>query len=130
MLPKGIPGFRYIDDYEFTFRTVSAAEEALVRLEESVAEYELALNPLKTVIKPLPQTLDREWVITIRDYELGNFDEIDETNLFRYFNYVFALASQWPLEPVIAYAVGRLRAASVQQDVWPHYQNLLFQCYR
>ena len=126
-LPSGIRGFRYIDDYEFVFPATSAAEQALVNLEESLAEYELALNPLNTVISPLPQALDRDWITDIREYELNERD-VDQRSLFRYFNHVFRLAGQWPFESVIAYAVGRLRTASVEQEVWPHYQNLLFQC--
>ena len=121
-LPSGIRGFRYIDDYEFVFPATSAAEQALVNLEESLAEYERALNPLNTVISPLPQALDRDWITDIREYELNERD-VDQRSLFRYFNHVFRLAGQWPFESVIAYAVGQqeeaigMRRGEILRDV-------------
>jgi len=121
------PSFRFIDDYEFAVPNSAAADSVLVELENALGEFELALNPLKTTTAALPQPLDRDWVISIRGYEIDD-GEVDRKTLVKYFNHVFDLARNRPFDAVIAYAVGRLRTVEVAEDVWPDFQNLLFQC--
>jgi len=64
-------GIRSIDDYEVGFMSESEAETFLNKLERALSEYELALNPLKTFILPLPQLLIDKW-----DSELRGFNFI------------------------------------------------------
>jgi hypothetical protein len=42
---KRLNGFRHVDDYELCFETRSDAEQGLAALQESLTEFELALNP-------------------------------------------------------------------------------------
>lgn len=121
-------GFRFIDDFELTLSSRSSAESTLAKVEEALADFELAINPLKTRIQPLPQPLEREWTATIREYELSSKEEVSKKDLLRYFNMAFQLSMQRPGEPVISYAVGRLRGTKVQEAAWNDYENLLFQC--
>ena len=47
-------GFRYSDDYEFTFQNRSDAESALSIIQQVISEFELSINPEKTKIVELP----------------------------------------------------------------------------
>ena len=93
-----------------------------------MAYFELAVNPLKTSIDPLPLPLEREWVTDIRRYDVTGQESVSDSDLLRYFDHVFGLARKFPQEAVLAYAVGRLRSISVEENIWPTYQDLLFQC--
>ena len=121
-------GFRFMDDFELSFRSRSEAESGIVAIEETLAEFELGINPLKTSIEKLPQPLDRAWVNTIRQYNFRQNFSVSESALFRYFSHVFELAGSFSFEPIISYAVGRLRNIQVEDTVWPSYENLLYQC--
>ncbi len=84
-------GFRYIDDYELGFYTLSQTEDALGTLEEKLGQYELALNPKKTKILRLPDSLEDAWVSELRAAIVN--DELNpkaqEYSLLRYFDRAF-----------------------------------------
>jgi len=121
-------GFRFMDDFEAAFGSRAAAENGLLRIEEALAEFELGINRLKTTITQLPQVLERPWVNSIRAYHIDEEGAITEDELLRYFSHVFEAASSFSFDPVVAYGVNRLRAIHVDQEVWPMFQDLLFQC--
>jgi len=123
---KGLAGMRFMDDYEMGFESRSAAEEGLARLEETLAEFELAINPLKTHIDQLPVELDRPWRAEIKSYGFDPEVQITSTELVGYFNRVFQLKSDYPSDAVLAYAVARLRFVDVAD--WELLQNLICQC--
>jgi hypothetical protein len=54
-----VRGYRHADDYEAAFRSRAQAEDALVRLEGILGDFELTLNPFKTKILELPQPFHR-----------------------------------------------------------------------
>ena len=124
----GTASFRFIDDFEIGFVSRSAAEKGLARVEEQLSEFELAINPLKTSVEPLPTELLASWRAEIRSYEFENYDQVSRKDLLAYFNRVFSLHRDFLSEPVIAYAVGRLRVIGVDANDWDLYQNLLLQC--
>lgn len=67
---KNFPeGIRCIDDYEIGFLSRSRASAFRQRLERGLAEYELALNSLKTNILTLPQLLSDRWDTELRRFE-------------------------------------------------------------
>ncbi|WP_297901887.1 RNA-directed DNA polymerase, partial [Metallibacterium sp.] len=59
-------GVRFIDDMEFSFKTLAHAEAALERLESSLYEFELQLNGNKTRILELPDVLEARYVTELR----------------------------------------------------------------
>jgi hypothetical protein len=120
----GFSGFRFMDDYEFGFETRIAAEAALAKLEDVLAKYELALNLRKTSIDQLPIELDRPWISEIRTYPIVR---AVPTVLVAYFNRVFELKKQFPHDPVLAYAVARLRTTNLAGD-WSLLRDILCQC--
>lgn len=121
---KRLNGFRHIDDYELCFDTRSDAEQALAGLQESLTEFELALNPSKTQIIELPVPLEKPWASELRGFKLKNF----EYDLVAFFDRAFVLTKQNPDESVLNYAIARTNGVTVDVDNWPLFQNLLCQC--
>ena len=54
-------GFRHVDDYEFSFRSLAEAEFAMARLHGILSDYQLQLNQEKTKILILPQVIEKPW---------------------------------------------------------------------
>ena len=78
-----LSGFRYVDDYELTFSSRSAAEEALAAIESCLTDFGLVLNPRKTSIQELPLPLRERWAIELSrslvredDHPVGQRDDI------------------------------------------------------
>lgn len=130
-------GSRFMDDYELVFETRSRAERALASLEEALSEFELELNPQKTVIEELPIPLEDDAIAELRKFPIRLSAKGQRFDLIHFFNRAFALSKQARERPILRYAVGRvnhlkfsktcgelaqeliLQAASVEPGVWP-----------
>ena len=121
----GISGMRYVDDYELIFSSRSAAEAGLAKLEQFLWDFELAINLRKTTIDELPVDLERRWTGELRQYPFKD-GAISAEALIDYFGRAFALKTQNPHDPVLAYAVARLRTLQIEE--WELLQNLISQC--
>lgn len=121
----GITGMRYVDDYELIFPSRSAAEAGLAKLEQLLWDFELAINLRKTSIEELPVDLDRRWTGELRQYPFSG-EKVSAEALIDYFGRAFALKAQNPHDPVLAYAVRRLRKLEIEE--WELLQNLISQC--
>jgi len=119
--------FRFIDDYEIVCETLSDAEQARNVLQEALGEYELQLNPRKTQILEMPNTLDTPWVHELSAFQLGSPNpQVLQSQVIRYFSRAFELTKDNPGEPVLKYAARRLSevdCTSIAELV----QRLLFQ---
>jgi hypothetical protein len=122
---SGVKGFRFIDDYELAFRTRSEAEDAYHILNDELAVFELALNPLKSVVIELPTELEARWVAPIRDFRFRDSVRGQATDLYRYFDLVLELAKLHPGRAVDQYAVARTAGLVVHPENWELYQRLL-----
>lgn len=125
---RGIRGFRYIDDYELSFATLSAAEAGILELQNALSDYELALNPAKTRILELPQPLDLTWAAELRTYAIRSRRVSQATDLVDFFSKAFELAQEHSRDSVLNFAIGRLRSVNVDRANWPLLQTLLLQC--
>lgn len=121
---KRLNGFRHVDDYELCFDTRSDAEQALAALQESLTEFELALNPSKTQIIELPIPLEKPWASELRGFRIGS----SESDLVAFFDRAFVLSKQNPDESVLSYAIARTNGVVVDTEHWTLFQNLLCQC--
>lgn len=120
-------GFRFVDDYEFVFDTFAEAEHARNVLQDSLAEYELQLNPRKTRIFELPGTLDTPWAQDLAAFPLSSKSQsVLQSQLIRYFSRAFELANAFPGDPVLKYAVRRLSEIDTK-SASSVLQQLLFQ---
>jgi hypothetical protein len=121
-------GLRYIDDYEFGFQTLAEADEALCFLEETLNDYELALNPSKTEIITLPWPTDKVAISELRTFEFREAPVAQHSDIQHYFDKAFSFAHDNPKDAILRYAVSRLSGITVHPSNWEFCENLLLQC--
>jgi Reverse transcriptase (RNA-dependent DNA polymerase) len=119
-------GHRYIDDYELAFPSRAAAEEAQALIEDALAEYELAINPAKTVVLELPQPFQETWTHELATFSIRS-DKSSQTltDLIALFSRAAGMARR--LSGPLKYALLRSRAANItDRDIWRPFQNLIW----
>lgn len=120
--------FRNIDDYEFGVKSYAEAENALGLLQEELNNYELSLNPRKTSILKLPVRIEPTWNSELRAFFFRSSTKGQESDLLRYFDTAFEMASKEPDENILKYAMSRLNGVEVLDKNWLLFQNLISQC--
>lgn len=123
-----LQGVRYIDDYELGFSTRAKAEDVMAALQEVLSEYELALNPKKTGIIELPTTLLHPWTAEISAFPFRSAQRAQGTDIVRFFDRCFVLARENSEDPVLRYALARLKSIAAHNSNWEILEKLLFQC--
>lgn len=127
-LPR-LRGFRHIDDYEFAFHTRSEADEAMAVLQETLAVFELALNPRKTDILELPSEFEAQWARDLRRYAFDSTTRLGERNdLISYFDLAFSHTKTSREDAVLRYALGRIRYLDIEPSNWPILEDCVLQC--
>jgi hypothetical protein len=124
---RGIRGYRYVDDFELCCSTYSEAEEMLSLLESVLLEYELRLNPRKTLIIDLPENLEPKWSTELRAIFIRASASGQYYDLIRFFDRAFEFAKAYPEATVLKYAIERLRSVKLQPSNWPLLQSLFLQ---
>ena len=59
-----------MDDYELLYNSQDQAEDALGNLESLLTGFQLTLNPLKTQLVRLPESLDTDWRTALYLFEI------------------------------------------------------------
>lgn len=106
--PK-LPAIRLIDDFEYFAGSLSEAEEALNQWHLAASEYQLQLNPAKTLIEELPQPFDTPWVSELSRYPFRESDRMIAADLMGFFSRGFELAREYPEDSVIKFMISGLR---------------------
>ncbi|MEC5407306.1 RNA-directed DNA polymerase [Paraburkholderia sp. MPAMCS5] len=121
--------FRYLDDYEFCFRTSTEADSALSNFQEILGRFELNANEVKTKIEELPAPLESSWLRQLRVFDIASHNSAarQRTDLFDFFNLSIEMWKQFPQESVIRYAVTKTSGTQIAATSWKLYQELLFQ---
>jgi hypothetical protein len=116
-------GFRFLDDYELAYGSRGEAEEALARLEQALASYELSLNPYKTEIVDLPQAYDDTWTTELAKLPIRTERWRETANdLVALYSRAAEIAMSHP--GALAYAVTRTREVPIKRFNWPLLQSL------
>lgn len=118
--------FRYIDDFECGFMSSSQAESALAAVQNEFAEFELNLNPGKTRVLELPQTLEAFWIPHLRLFPIGKSSQ--RTDLLGFFGRAFELAKDHREEAILKYGIQRMRSVVIKEENWALYEDLLLGC--
>jgi hypothetical protein len=126
-LPK-LKGYRFIDDYELSFRTRTEAEGAYHALESCLGEYELALNAKKTEILELPLPLEKPWATQLRLCGFRATQAAQAMDLSNYFSMMFSLHNEYPDDAVLQFGIASLRSLQVDPANWAMFQKLLLLC--
>ena len=121
--------FRYMDDYEFGFRTFGEAERGLARFQEVIGRFELSANEEKTRIIELPAPLDSPWPRSLRVLPSGSAFKptTQRMLLLELFDTTLALRDAHPDQSVVRYAVSKSAGSIVANENWKIYQELLLQ---
>lgn len=123
-----IKGHRFIDDYELSFSTRTEAEEAFHYLETCLSDYELALNPKKTKVSELPLPLESDWSRELKKFRFRTTKRSQATDLEAFFSLAFELHRRHIDEPVLQFAIARLRSVAVDASNWELFQRLILLC--
>jgi hypothetical protein len=121
--------YRQIDDFEFGCKTSSEAESIRDYLIEILEEYDLTLNTNKTEIVELPIPFESFWISQLRASKINHWNSsLQKSDLLYYFGLTFKLYKEYGNEPVIKYAVQKLRGTNIYQTNWVITENFLLQC--
>ncbi|MBU5347916.1 RNA-directed DNA polymerase [Paenibacillus lautus] len=122
-----INGFRYVDDFYFYFNSLSEAERCLSYLHSVMKDYELELNPNKTQITELPDSLESNWVSELRLHQFHRSAIRQHTDLLSYFSKAFDYSKKCPNDSVLKYAITAIEEIYIYEDNWSLYESLLLQ---
>lgn len=124
-----IQGHRFIDDYELSFKTRNAAEDAFHALESCLSHFELALNPKKTRVVELPAPLELSWARSLKRFPIKDSISGQAADLEYYFSLAFDLhKSTDPEESVLQFSLARLRSIKIHPGNWENLQKLMLLC--
>lgn len=123
-----IKGYRFIDDYELSFRTRTEAEDAFHLLETCLSDYELALNPRKTEVLALPLPFESEWHRKLKGFQFREAWRDQSADLETFFSTAFELYRKHPDEPVLQFAIARMRSVVIDDNNWDLFQRLVLMC--
>lgn len=121
-------GLRYIDDYYLGFNTIGEAESALTLMQELLNEYELAINSLKTEVIQLPIEFEPLAISEMRAFDFRTTERGQKSDLVHYFNLAFKCAREMPAEPILKYAVSRVKDVNIAQANYSLFESFILQC--
>lgn len=119
MLLDSIPnlkGYRYVDDMCFFFHSYSEAENALIKLQQTLKEFELQVNTEKTKIRRIPRGIEPDWIIKLRSFEFRETEIKQYNDIISFFSLAFDLALELPNEYVLSYAIERVKRINLISD--------------
>jgi hypothetical protein len=120
---SNLQGLRYVDDYYLFFKTRSEAEEALADLHSIANYYAVELNPLKTKISELPESVQPTWKAELRESNIRNDKERDD--LVTFLSRAYELAAKHPGNNVLKYAVKHSAGFTISKENWSIYESFL-----
>ena len=119
MLLDSIPnlkGYRYVDDMYFFFHSYSEAETALIKLQQTLKEFELQVNTEKTLIRRIPRGIEPDWIVKLRSFEFRETEIKQYNDIISFFSLAFDLALDLPNEYVLSYAIERVKRINLLSD--------------
>jgi hypothetical protein len=116
-------GLRFVDDYYLYFATRSEAESALAELHRTAGYFAVEINPLKTIIKELPESIQASWKAELRSQSIRS--EYERQDLLALFSSAFDNAAKYPGNNVLKFAVKQSTAHAVSEENWKLYESFL-----
>jgi hypothetical protein len=118
-----LTGLRFVDDYYLYFATRSEAEAALADLHSAASHFAVEINPLKTMIRELPESLQPSWRGELRSIIIRPNQE--RQDLLALFSIAYENAAKYPGNNVLKFAVKHSTAQPVSVDNWKLYESFL-----
>lgn len=116
-------GLRFVDDYYSYFATRSEAESALAELHRVGSYFAVEINPLKTMIRELPESLQPTWKSGLRSQLIRKDQE--RQDLLDFFSVALENAAKYPGNNVLKFAVKQSTGHDVSKDNWHLYESFL-----
>ncbi|MBE9466318.1 RNA-directed DNA polymerase [Dyadobacter subterraneus] len=91
-----LKGYRYVDDMYFFFHSEAEAEDALLKLQQTLKEFELQINAEKTSIRKIPRGIEPDWIIQLRSFDFRNTEIKQNNDIISFFSQAFDLAIRLP----------------------------------
>jgi Reverse transcriptase (RNA-dependent DNA polymerase) len=118
-----LSGLRFVDDYYLYFATRSEAESALADLHRVASHFAVEINPLKTMIRELPESLQPAWKSELRSQVIRPDQE--RQDLLGLFSSAFENATRYPGNNVLKFAVKQSTGRRVSVENWKVYESFL-----
>lgn len=118
-----LAGLRFVDDYYLYFTTRSEAESVLADLHRAANQFAVEINPLKTAIRELPESLQPSWKAQLRSHTFS--DERERLDLLAFFSSAFENAAKHPGNNVLKYAVKQSTSTTISKENWKLYESFL-----
>lgn len=117
---------RLVDDIEFYAKTRSEAEDFLTAWDSRLHGYDLSLNPRKTEIIEGPVPNEAPWSVILSQFQFRlETDAKLARDIQRFFAHAFDLASGYPDDPVLSYAISRVRRLPMDKISWRTLQHAM-----
>jgi len=122
-----IQAFRWIDDYFFYFPEEQMGEEILKTLQGILYEFNLEINHEKTSIVKFPFgfDLEPEWIIALRAFKFRKYIIEQENDIKDFFSTALNYAKTLPGEPIMKYALKKLRNTKINKANWSYFESWL-----
>ncbi|MBS1501638.1 MAG: RNA-directed DNA polymerase [Bacteroidetes bacterium] len=120
-----LDGVRVVDDYHLYFKSATDLEKARATMIRVLKDFELELNQNKEELLPLPEIIDKEWFIAIRDYRFGIGWEKQRESLITFFDLTVRFSRKYPEDHVLTYAMSKLSFIVFGKRNWKILQSLL-----
>lgn len=122
----GIKGYRYVDDYNLYFESLSEAEEANYTIYNIMRYYELECNPDKTEIYEIPEIIEKRWVRELKQFDFRS-NSNQENDLISFFSMAFELHREFVDEPILKYALSRIKNLNILEKSWKIYESFILE---
>jgi hypothetical protein len=96
-------------------------------LQDVLVDYELSLNPRKTVIRECPWPLNASWHIDLSAFPLPDRGNASRQVLLSFIDRAFQLTQQNRDEPVLNWVISRLMSLTYSQSQWNIVEPLVLQ---
>lgn len=117
---------RFGDDMTFYASSEGEAHDVLSDYERILAEYELALNPIKVEVLRGIEPPEPRWVTTLRQARYRDANDAGLTHdLIDLFTLAFDAARDHPTQGVLSYAIKRCDPFPGGARSWPVYRDLV-----
>lgn len=117
---------RLVDDIEFYARTRSEAEDFLTAWDSRLHGYDLSLNPKKTEIIEGPVPNEAPWSVILSQFRFRQETDAKlARDMQRFFARAFELTSGYPDDPVLSYAISRVRGLPMDKLSWRTLQHAM-----
>ncbi len=122
-----IKGKRFIDDYRFYFDDANEAQTFYYYLQDTLSQFRLDLNTLKTEIRHFPYSLEDPWVSDLKETSNSLIDgtKNEKETLVAFFSRAFEYSKQFPTSAVLLFALKRISNWTVKKDNYDVFEAIL-----